>query len=178
MVILNLVSLWNPTQAQAIMLLAGNGSSISSNLAQPTVQVQASSSKPAAADLSPVNQPRMSTPPYSRLSSPSHTGAQSGSGSTSTEEIMATKTTGAVTTHVTKPEHPKTANVVGSVTTTTMIPSGMIFFFSLKYDVLTYIVPLKNFPTEGFLNYAAQSLRACYIVYRLGFCLTTFAMYN
>ncbi|KAG6765964.1 hypothetical protein POTOM_030027 [Populus tomentosa] len=113
----------SPEKAQAIMFLAGNGSSISSNLAQPTVQVQASSSKPAAADLSPVNQPRVSTPPYSRLSSPSHTGAQSGSGSTSTEEIMATKTTGAVTTHVTKPEHPKTANVVGSVTTTTMIPS-------------------------------------------------------
>ncbi|XP_061986908.1 protein TIFY 6B-like isoform X3 [Populus nigra] len=113
----------SPEKAQAIMFLAGNGSSISSNLAQPIVQVQASISKPAAADLSPVNQPIMSTPPCSRLSSPSHTGAQSGSGSTSTEEIMATKTTGAVTTHVTKPEHPKTANVVGSVTTTTMIPS-------------------------------------------------------
>ncbi|KAJ6429902.1 hypothetical protein OIU84_021337 [Salix udensis] len=113
----------SPEKAQAIMFLAGNGSSISSNLAHPVVQVQAFSSKPAAADLSPVNQPIMSTPPCSRLSSPSHTGAQSGSGSTSTEEIMATKTTGAVTTHVTKPEHPKTANVVGSVTTTTMIPS-------------------------------------------------------
>ncbi|KAI5579920.1 hypothetical protein POPTR_008G133400v4 [Populus trichocarpa] len=113
----------SPEKAQAIMFLAGNGPSISSNLAQPIVQVQASSSKPAAADLSPVNQPIMSTPPCSRLSSPSHTGAQSGSGSTSTEEIMATKTTGALTTHVTKPEHTKTANVVGSVTTTTMIPS-------------------------------------------------------
>ncbi|KAH8500596.1 hypothetical protein H0E87_015725 [Populus deltoides] len=113
----------SPEKAQAIMFLAGNGSSISSNIAQPIVQVQASSSKPAAADLSPMNQPTMSTPPCSRLSSPSHTGAQSGSGSTSTEEIMATKTTGAVITHVTKPEHTKTANVVGSVTTTTMIPS-------------------------------------------------------
>jgi jasmonate ZIM domain-containing protein len=45
---------------------------------------------------------------------------------------MATKTTGALTTHVTKPEHTKTANVVGSVTTTTMIPSGMIFFSLLR----------------------------------------------
>ena len=166
--------LWNPMQAQAIMFLAGNGSSISSNLAHPGVQAQAFSSKPAAADLSPVNQPIMSTPPCSRLSSPSHTGAQSGSGSTSTEEIMATKTTGAATTHVTKPEHPKTANVVGSVTTTTMIPSGMIFF-SLEGDFLTYIVPMKNFPAEGFLNY---SLRSCYIVYKLVFCLSTFGMYN
>lgn len=113
----------SPEKAQAIMFLAGNGSSISSNLAHPVVQVQASSSKAAAADLSPVNQPIMSTPPCSRLSSPSHTGAQSGSGSTSTEEVMATKTTGAATTHATKPEHPKTANVVGSVTTATMIPS-------------------------------------------------------
>ncbi|XP_011023960.1 PREDICTED: protein TIFY 6B-like isoform X4 [Populus euphratica] len=113
----------SPEKAQAIMFLAGNGSSISSNSAQPIVQGQASSSKPAAADLGPVNQPMMSTPPCSRLSSPSHTGAQSGSGSTSTEEIIATKTTGAVTTHVTKPEHQKTANVVGSVTTTTMMPS-------------------------------------------------------
>ncbi|CAK7326788.1 unnamed protein product [Dovyalis caffra] len=113
----------SPEKAQAIMFLAGNGSSISSNLAQPKVQVQASSSKPATADASPVNQPVMPTPPCSRLSSPSHTGAQSGSGSTSTEEIMATKTTGAVTTPVTKPEHPKTANVVESVATTTMIPS-------------------------------------------------------
>jgi ABC-type tungstate transport system substrate-binding protein len=91
---------------------------------------------------------------------------------------MATKTTGALTTHVTKPEHTKTANVVGSVTTTTMIPSGMIFFSLLEGDILTYIVPLKNFPTKGFLNYAAHSFRTCCIVYRLGFCLSTSAMYN
>ncbi|KAI5573673.1 hypothetical protein BDE02_10G095800 [Populus trichocarpa] len=113
----------SPEKAQAIMFLAGNGSSISSKSAQPKVQVQAFSSKPAAADVSPVNQPIMSTPPCSSLSSPSHTGAQSGSGSTSTEEIMATKTTGPVTIPVIKPDHPKTGNVVGSVATTTMIPS-------------------------------------------------------
>ncbi|XP_061976192.1 protein TIFY 6B-like [Populus nigra] len=113
----------SPEKAQAIMFLAGNGSSISSKSAQPKVQVQAFSSKPAAADVSPVNQPIMSTPPCSSLSSPSHTGAQSGSGSTSTEEIMATKTTGPVTIPVIKPDHPKTGYVVGSVATTTMIPS-------------------------------------------------------
>ncbi|KAH8495989.1 hypothetical protein H0E87_018972 [Populus deltoides] len=113
----------SPEKAQAIMFLAGNGSSISSKSAQPKVQVQAFSSKPAAADVSPVNHPIMSTPPCSSLSSPSHTGAQSGSGSTSTEEIMATKTTGPVTIPVIKPDHAKTGNVVGSVATTTMIPS-------------------------------------------------------
>jgi jasmonate ZIM domain-containing protein len=86
----------------------------------------------------------MSTPPCSRLSSPSHTGAQSGSGSTSTEEIMATKTTGALTTHVTKPEHTKTANVVGSVTTTTMIPSGMIFFSLLRGWYSNIYCPLEK----------------------------------
>ena len=126
MAILNLVSLWNPIQAQAIMFLAGNGSSIPSNSAQPKVQVQAYSSKSAAADVSPMNQPIMSTPPSSSLSSSLHTGSQSRSMSTSTEEIMAAKTTGPVTTPVAKPDHPKTGNVVGSVATATMIPSGMI----------------------------------------------------
>jgi len=150
MAILNLVSLRNPIQAQAIMFLAGNGSSISSKSAQPKVQVQAFSSKPAAADVSPVNHPIMSTPPCSSLSSPSHTGAQSGSGSTSTEEIMATKTTGPVTIPVIKPDHAKTGNVVGSVATTTMIPSGMISLFSLESGVLIYIASMKMFRQKDF----------------------------
>ncbi|KAJ6312714.1 hypothetical protein OIU77_014273 [Salix suchowensis] len=114
----------SPEKAQAIMFLAGNGSSIPSNSAQPKVQVQAYSSKSAVADVSPVNQPIMSTPPCSSLSSSLHTGSQSRSMSTSNEEIMATKTTGPVTTPVAKPDHPKTGNVVGSVATATMIPSA------------------------------------------------------
>ncbi|KAJ6771831.1 PROTEIN TIFY 4A-RELATED-RELATED [Salix koriyanagi] len=113
----------SPEKAQAIMFLAGNGSSIPSNSAQPKVQVQAYSSKSAVADVSPVNQPIMSTPPCSSLSSSLHTGSQSGSRSNSTEEIMASKTTGPVTTPVAKPDHPKTGNVVGSVAAT-MIPSA------------------------------------------------------
>ncbi|KAH8495990.1 hypothetical protein H0E87_018972 [Populus deltoides] len=140
----------SPEKAQAIMFLAGNGSSISSKSAQPKVQVQAFSSKPAAADVSPVNHPIMSTPPCSSLSSPSHTGAQSGSGSTSTEEIMATKTTGPVTIPVIKPDHAKTGNVVGSVATTTMIPSGMISLFSLESGVLIYIASMKMFRQKDF----------------------------
>ena len=91
-------------QAQAIMLLAGNGS-IASNAAHPKAQVQAPSSKLAAADGVTVNQP-INTHPCSGLSSPlsvsSHTGAQSGSGSTGNDESMAAKTAGAPTTPVSK----------------------------------------------------------------------------
>ncbi|XP_030959639.1 protein TIFY 6B-like isoform X4 [Quercus lobata] len=93
-----------PEKAQAIMLLAGNGS-IASNAAHPKAQVQAPSSKLAAADGVTVNQP-INTHPCSGLSSPlsvsSHTGAQSGSGSTGNDESMAAKTTGAPTTPVSK----------------------------------------------------------------------------
>ncbi|KAK7837062.1 protein TIFY 6B isoform X1 [Quercus suber] len=93
-----------PEKAQAIMLLAGNGS-IASNAAHPKAQVQAPSSKLAAADGVTVNQ-SINTHPCSGLSSPlsvsSHTGAQSGSGSTGNDESMAAKTTGAPTTPVSK----------------------------------------------------------------------------
>ncbi|KAK4596791.1 hypothetical protein RGQ29_014718 [Quercus rubra] len=93
-----------PEKAQAIMLLAGNGS-IASNAAHPKAQVQAPSSKLAAADGVTVNQP-INTHPCSGLSSPlsvsSHTGAQSGSGSTGNDESMAAKTAGAPTTPVSK----------------------------------------------------------------------------
>ncbi|XP_012072286.1 protein TIFY 6B isoform X2 [Jatropha curcas] len=115
----------SPEKAQAILFLAGNGSSISSNMAQPKIQVQAPSSKPIATDISPVSQP-VTTPPCSCLSSPlsvsSHTGAQSGSGSTSTEEILTAKSTG-TTTPVSKLESPRIASTMGSVAATTMIPS-------------------------------------------------------
>lgn len=125
------VTFGNLIQAQAIMLLAGNGSPISSNIAQPKVQLQATSPKPAAADVSPVKQP-ITTPPGSRLSSPlsasSHSGTQSGSGSTGTEEIVAAKTTGVATTPVSKLEPPKLASAMGSVDATTMIPSGMTMY--------------------------------------------------
>lgn len=109
-----------------MMLLAGNGSSISSNAAQP--KTQAPSAKFPVADGVPVNQPT-NTPP-SGLSSPlsvsSHTGVQSVSGSTNTDELMAPRTTGHPTSPVSKMEPPKIVNAVGSVAATSMIPSGMI----------------------------------------------------
>lgn len=111
------------------MLLAGNGSSIAPKTAQPKVLVQAPSSMTTAVNGVTKNQP-ISAPPCSGLPSPmsvsSHTGAQSGSGSTSTEEI---KTTGVATTAVCKLEPPKTANAMGSVATTSTIPDGMILYY-------------------------------------------------
>ncbi|KAF5442773.1 hypothetical protein F2P56_035395 [Juglans regia] len=116
-----------PEKAQAMMFLAGNGSSITFNTAHPKAQVQAPSSKLAVGDGVPLNQPK-NTQPCSGLSSPlsvsSHTGAQSLSGSTSNDELMEAKTAGVSITPVSKVE-PRKANVVGSVTVTSMFPSAV-----------------------------------------------------
>ncbi|NP_001242320.1 Protein TIFY 6B-like [Glycine max] len=102
-------------KAQAIMLLAGNSLSAGSNMVQPKVQVLVS--KLAVGDGVPVSQPA-NTSPGSGLSSPlsvsSHTGIQSGSGSTSTD-----KTTGVPTTPVCNVEPPKI------VSATTMLTSAV-----------------------------------------------------
>ncbi|KAF5450346.1 hypothetical protein F2P56_030707 [Juglans regia] len=115
-----------PEKAQAIMLLAGNVSSVALNNAHPKAQVQAPTSKLAAGDV-PVNQP-INTQPCSGLSSPisvsSHTGAQSGSGSTSNDELMAAKANG-VPNNVGKVEPQNISNVVGSVAVTPMFPSAV-----------------------------------------------------
>ncbi|XP_050234119.1 protein TIFY 6B-like [Mercurialis annua] len=116
----------SPEKAQAIMFLAGNSSPMSSNMAQPKNQLQAPSSKPVATDISPVNQ-QLTTPPCSRLSSPlsvsSHTGVQSRSGSTSTEETVTVKSTPAATTPVSKRDTPNLTSSMNSVATATMLPS-------------------------------------------------------
>ncbi|CAJ1936819.1 unnamed protein product [Sphenostylis stenocarpa] len=107
-------------KAQAIMLLAGNSLSIAPNMAQP--KVHAPVSKMAGGDGVPVSQPA-NTPPGSGLSSPlsvsSHTGLQSGSGSTSTDEFLASKTTGVPTTPVSNVDPPKV------VSATTMLTSAV-----------------------------------------------------
>lgn len=100
----------SPEKAQAIMFLAGNGASMASRMGQPRAQVQTPASKLAAGDGVLANQP-MNISPCSGLSSPisvsSHPVAQSGSGSTSTEEVLAAKTTGISATPVTKLDSPK-----------------------------------------------------------------------
>ncbi|XP_050132605.1 protein TIFY 6A-like isoform X3 [Malus sylvestris] len=116
----------SPEKAQALMLLAGNSCSNSSSAAQP--KAQAPSAKLAAEDGVPVNQ-RTNIPPPA-LSSPlssvsSHTGSQSVSGSTSTDELMSARTTGRPTSPVNKMEAPETANAVRSVAATSMIPSAV-----------------------------------------------------
>ncbi|KAK7398887.1 hypothetical protein VNO78_10061 [Psophocarpus tetragonolobus] len=107
-------------KAQAIMLLAGNSLSAASNKVQPKVQVPVS--KSAAGEAVPVSQPA-NTPPGSGLSSPlsvsSYTGAQSGSGSTCTDEFLAAKTTGVSTTLVSNAEPPKVVHA------TTMLTSAV-----------------------------------------------------
>ncbi|OMO60674.1 Tify [Corchorus capsularis] len=115
-----------PEKAQAIMLLAGNGASMASNVAHPKVQVQTTISKPVQVDSVPANQlvnTQLSCGLPSPLSVSSHIGGQSRSGSTSTDEQMVCKTTGTPTSPVNKVEPQKVANTVGSVAATSMIPS-------------------------------------------------------
>ncbi|KAA8529020.1 hypothetical protein F0562_033492 [Nyssa sinensis] len=118
----------SPEKAQAIMFLAGNGSSAASNTTQPRAQVQTLNSKLAAVDGVFVNQP-MNTPPCSALSSPmsvsSHPVGQSGSGSISNDEVMAAKTTGVSTAPVSKVDPPKIVTSLGPVSATNMIPSAV-----------------------------------------------------
>ena len=85
----------------------------------------------AASDAAPVNQP-VSALPCPALSSPlsvsSHTGAQSASGSSCTDELRGAKTNGVPTTPISKVEPPRIVNPVGSVTASAMMPSGMPYF--------------------------------------------------
>ncbi|XWS22868.1 hypothetical protein CRYUN_Cryun29cG0073000 [Craigia yunnanensis] len=115
-----------PEKAQAIMFLAGNGSSMASNVAHPKVQVQKPISKPVQVDSVPPNQlinTQLSSGISIPLSVSSHTGAQSRSGSTSTDELMVCKTTGSPTTPINKVEPPKLVNTMGSVAATGRMPS-------------------------------------------------------
>ncbi|KAL4280431.1 hypothetical protein GQ457_03G026630 [Hibiscus cannabinus] len=103
-----------PEKAQAIMLLAGTGSSMASNVAHPKAQVQTPISKPVQFETVPANQlmnPQLSSDIPSPLSVSSHNGVQSRSGSTSTDELMVCKTTGSPTTPISSVEPPKLANM-------------------------------------------------------------------
>ncbi|GMH07400.1 hypothetical protein Nepgr_009240 [Nepenthes gracilis] len=98
-------------KVQAIMLLAGNGSSLSFNKTHPEPQCQAPTTELLAADgVVPiiVNKP-LNSQPYPHLSShlsvPLHTIVHSGNASTGSNGIMAAKTTEVSTTPITKPEH-------------------------------------------------------------------------
>ncbi|KAK8677191.1 hypothetical protein V6N13_142744 [Hibiscus sabdariffa] len=116
-----------PEKAQAIMLLAGTGSSMASNVAHPKVQVQTPISKPVQFETLPANQlmnTQLSSDIPSPLSVSSHNGVQSRSGSTSTDELMLCKTTGSPTTPISSVEPPKPANM-GPITAISMMPPSV-----------------------------------------------------
>ncbi|GMH15157.1 hypothetical protein Nepgr_016998 [Nepenthes gracilis] len=124
----------SPEKAQAIMLLAGNGSSLSHNFAHPRTQVQAPSTKLAAAAAGvAINQPLNSQPCAglsSHLSVSSDKVVQSGSASTSNDEIMATKTNGVSSAPVRKPESQCVGSSFSAIFVSTMIPSAVPQFRS------------------------------------------------
>ncbi|GAB2279957.1 hypothetical protein Dimus_014593 [Dionaea muscipula] len=109
----------SPEKAQAIMLLAGNGSSICLN--QSPQQVQAPSPKPVVATSDLVsNQPINSQP---NTDPPAHTGP--GSASNSNDETVANKTSGVSTAPVGKPEPQRIVSSLSPIPLTTMIPSAV-----------------------------------------------------
>ncbi|XP_039006907.1 protein TIFY 6B-like isoform X2 [Hibiscus syriacus] len=113
-----------PEKAQAIMFLAGNGSSMASSSAYPKDQVQTPVLKPVRVESVPTNQ-IINTQLNSGMSSPHAVAAQSGTGSTSTEDQMICKTSGTPTpsTPISKLEATKLVNAMGSATATGMMPS-------------------------------------------------------
>ncbi|XP_050946807.1 protein TIFY 6B-like isoform X4 [Cucumis melo] len=117
-----------PEKAQAIMFLAGAGAAIS-NISHSKAQAHAMGAKMAAAsDAAPMNQP-VSALPCPALSSPlsvsSHTGTQSASGSSCTDELRGGKTNGVPTTPISKVEPQRIANPGVSVTASAMMPSAV-----------------------------------------------------
>lgn len=111
----------SPEKAQAIMLLAGN---VASNMTRPKSQVEEPILKIDQGDSLPASQ-LTNLSLTSGLSSPlsSHSGTQSRSGSNSTEELVAAKTTGVATTPISPVNTAKAVNAKGSVAVTNMIPS-------------------------------------------------------
>lgn len=113
------------------MFLAGAGSAIS-NMAHPKGQAHGMGAKMAATDAAPLNQPG-SALPCPALSSPlsvsSHTGAQSGSGSSCTDDLRVAKPNGVPTTPMSKAEPPRIVSAVEPVAATAMMPSGTTYSF-------------------------------------------------
>ncbi|KAH1122300.1 hypothetical protein J1N35_005460 [Gossypium stocksii] len=119
-----------PEKAQAIMFLAGNGSSMASNSAYPKPPVQTPILKPVQVDSVPANQlinTQLSFGMPSPLPVSSHAGTQSWSGSTSTEEQIICKASVPPTpsTPISKLESPNLVNTMGSDASTGMMPSGI-----------------------------------------------------
>ncbi|RWR75037.1 protein TIFY 6B-like protein [Cinnamomum micranthum f. kanehirae] len=116
----------SPEKAQAIMLLAGNGSPVTANAVTPRVPVPSSVPKYVVADGIHGNQSH-AMQLCSGLSSPmsvtSHSGGQSGGASSNTDDLISIKTIGVVAPR-SQPEPPKTVTSLGS-TAATLMPSAV-----------------------------------------------------
>uniref|UniRef100_A0A7N0TGT6 Protein TIFY n=1 Tax=Kalanchoe fedtschenkoi TaxID=63787 RepID=A0A7N0TGT6_KALFE len=116
-----------PEKAQAIMFLAGNGSCLVTSETRAGAQIRPPTPKLDAADVLPVN-PRVNAQP-SAISSPksvsSHNGAQSVSGSTSTDELVTNKPAPIPFSPDCKMDPPKPIAVLGSAAAPAMIPRGI-----------------------------------------------------
>lgn len=125
------------------MLLAGNGSSVTSNAVTLGAQVPPSAPKHAAGDSIHGNQSQASSR-CSGLSSPvsvtSHAGSQSGGTSSNTDDLKAMKTVGALAPR-SQTEPPKVVTCIGSAAGT-LVPAGSISF------------PLRN--TKGLMFFSAM----------------------
>ncbi|XP_022726970.1 protein TIFY 6B-like isoform X2 [Durio zibethinus] len=157
-----------PEKARAIMLLAGNGSSMASNVAHPKVQVQTPISKPVQVNSVPANQLiniQLTSGISSPLSVSSHAGAQSWSGSTSTDKLMVCKTAGTPTNSVGKVEPPKLVNTIGSVAATGIMPSvpqarkaSLARFLEKRKERVTSVAPYNL--SKKSLDFAALESNA------------------
>eukprot|EP00268_Persea_americana_P028383 TRINITY_DN27551_c0_g2_i4.p1 TRINITY_DN27551_c0_g2~~TRINITY_DN27551_c0_g2_i4.p1 ORF type:complete len:391 (+),score=96.10 TRINITY_DN27551_c0_g2_i4:199-1371(+) len=116
----------SPEKAQAIMLMAGNGSPVTANAVTPRVPVPSSVPKYVVGDGIHGNQSH-AIPLCSGLSSPisvtSHSGGQSGGASCNTDDLIPIKTIGVVAPR-SQPEPPKTVTSLGS-TAATLMPSAV-----------------------------------------------------
>ncbi|XVF09427.1 hypothetical protein REPUB_Repub07fG0092000 [Reevesia pubescens] len=115
----------SPEKAQAIMLLAGNGSSAAQSKMGPMTQAQTPIQQPCTADAFVGNNcSTMSS--LSGLPSPlsviTHVSLQPGGGSSGTNELTSGTWIGALSSTSNQPEPPKLVNSVGSAATT-LIPA-------------------------------------------------------
>ncbi|KAF7132304.1 hypothetical protein RHSIM_Rhsim09G0091800 [Rhododendron simsii] len=124
----------SPEKAQAIMFLAGNGSTPASKMAQPRAQAQVPVSIQAGGGDGVLINQRINTPTGSGLSSAmssSHPVGQCGNGTTTNHELMGVKPTGAAN------SNPQ--NVVTSLgpAATIMTPSDLIIRIAMSTDPLS-----------------------------------------
>lgn len=119
----------SPEKAQAIMFLAGNGSTTASKMAQPRAQAQVPISIQAGGGDGVLVNQRTNTPTGSGLSSAvsvsSHPVGQCGNGTTNNHELMGVKPTGASNSQIIKASPQKVVASLGPLAPTTMAPSAI-----------------------------------------------------